>query len=64
MMTILTMMTMIIMMTIFIIDNLYPSFDSGKDHDEHDNNNDRCTLNLGYEQGNDDDDHIHHSLHP
>ena len=40
---------MIILMTIFIIDNLYPSFDSGEDHDEHDNNNDRRTLNLGYE---------------
>ena len=64
MISIVTIMTMIFFMTIFIIDNLNPSFDSGKDHDEHDNNNDHRTHNLGYEPEEGYDGHIHQSLHP
>ena len=55
----------IILITIFIIyHNLYPSFDSGEDHHEHDSHDDQNTLHLGYEPGDDYDDHIHHSLLP
>ena len=38
--------------------------DSGEDHDEHDNNNDHRTHNLGYEPEEGYDGHIHQSLHP
>ena len=54
-----------IMITInHIYYNPYPGFDSGEDHDDHDNNDDYQTIYLGYEPGDGYEDHIHKSLNP